>query len=38
MQKINKLPNEVPPVINKINNEDILRCDECNLICLLKLK
>ena len=38
MKKINHLPNEVPPVINKFNNEDILRCVECDLICLLKLK
>ena len=38
MKKINNLPNEVPSVINKFNNEDILRCVECNLIYLLKLK
>ena len=35
MENINNIRNEAPPVI--YNQDDITRCVECNLICLLKL-
>ena len=35
MEKIINIRNEAPPVI--YNQDDITRCIECNLICLLKL-
>ena len=35
MEKTNNIRNEAPPVI--YNQDDITRCVECNLICLLKL-
>ncbi len=35
MEKIINIRNETPPVI--YNQDDITRCVECNLICLLKL-
>ena len=35
MEKIINIRNEAPPVI--YNQDDITRCVECNLICLLKL-
>ena len=37
MEKIKNTPNEAPPVINKLTEENILRCIDCNLICSLEL-
>ena len=30
-------PNEAAPIINKLNEDDIPRCIDCNLICSLQL-
>ena len=35
MEKV--IPNEDAPIINKINEDDIPRCIDCNLICSLQL-
>ena len=35
MEKI--ISNEAPPIINKLSEDDIPRCIDCNLICSLEL-
>ena len=35
MEKV--IPNEAAPIINKLNEDDIPRCIDCNLICSLQL-
>ena len=35
MEKI--IPNEAAPIINKLSEDDIPRCIDCNLICSLQL-
>ena len=37
MDRINNIPNEAAPILNKLNPDDIPRCIDCNLICLLEL-
>ena len=33
MEKINDIPNEATPILNKLSQDDISRCINCNLIC-----
>ncbi len=35
MEKINNSPNEAAPIKNKLSQDDITRCINCNLICSL---
>ena len=37
MDRINNIPNEAAPILNKLNPDDIPRCIDCNLICSLQL-
>ena len=37
MKNNKNIPNDATPVTNKLKEDDILRCVDCNLICSLIL-